>query len=147
MKDRILEILKEESLSSAKFADEIGVQRSSVYHVLSGRNKPSLDFLQKIISRYRAINTEWLLTGRGSMYKDQGTPKNLFSSQQVGKEEDQPQLDPKSVQLEENRLSEDESEHVIQVQDDQESVKNAGSKTLKRVLLLYSDGSLESFIP
>ncbi len=49
------------NLSPSKFADEIGVQRSSISHILSGRNKPSLDIVQKIIRRYPEIGTDWLL--------------------------------------------------------------------------------------
>lgn len=69
MKDQILRIIEAEGLTPAKFADEIGVQRSSISHIISGRNKPSYDFIMKIIERFRGINTEWLLTGKGSMIK------------------------------------------------------------------------------
>ncbi|HQL70889.1 MAG TPA: helix-turn-helix transcriptional regulator, partial [Bacteroidales bacterium] len=69
MKDRIAKILQEEGLTGARFADEIGVQASSVSHILSGRNNPGTDFLIKILERYRGINPEWLLMGKGEMYK------------------------------------------------------------------------------
>jgi len=49
MKDQIQEILKRENISSSQFADRIGVQRSSVSHVISGRNKPGFDFIKKVI--------------------------------------------------------------------------------------------------
>ncbi len=83
MKDRIQKILRDESISSSKFADEIGVQRSSISHILSGRNRPSLDFVQKILSRYRNISAEWLLFGRGEMYKDTPAPvaTGIFSEE------------------------------------------------------------------
>ncbi len=69
MRDRILHFLTRENISSAKFADEIGVQRSSVSHILSGRNNPSFDFIQKILRRFELLNAEWLILGRGEMYK------------------------------------------------------------------------------
>jgi transcriptional regulator with XRE-family HTH domain len=70
MKDRISEFLRKENKSSAQFADEIGVQPSGISHILSGRNKPSLDFIIKMLERYNFLSTEWLLFGKGSMYKD-----------------------------------------------------------------------------
>lgn len=67
MKDRIELIFKEFRLSSAQFADSIGVQRSSISHILSGRNKPSYDFIHKILLKYPNINANWLITGQGDM--------------------------------------------------------------------------------
>ena len=75
MNERIQLILKNKNISASKFADEIGVQRSSISHIISGRNNPSLDFIQKILKRFPDINSTWILTGKGSMYL---TP-DLFS--------------------------------------------------------------------
>src|SRR4030066_1678355 len=82
MKDRIIKFLTQENLSATKFADEIGVQRSSISHILSGRNNPSFDFIQKILTRYRNLNSEWLLLGSGPMYKkdDLQTPVAVSSN-------------------------------------------------------------------
>lgn len=56
-------IIKANNLSASQFADQIGVQRSSLSHVLNGRNKPSLDFLSKIITAFPKVNASWLITG------------------------------------------------------------------------------------
>ena len=83
MNKRIELILKTKNISASKFADEIGVQRSSISHILSGRNNPSLDFIQKILKRFPDINSSWILTGSGTMYNS----PNLFSSEIEYKEE------------------------------------------------------------
>lgn len=70
MKDRIAKIMEEEGMTATRFAEEIGVQASSISHIISGRNKPSTDFLIKILERFRGINADWLLTGRGNQYKE-----------------------------------------------------------------------------
>jgi transcriptional regulator with XRE-family HTH domain len=70
MKERLLEFLRSENKSSAQLAEEIGVQPSGISHILSGRNNPSLDFVLKMLEKYRFLSTDWLLFGRGSMYKD-----------------------------------------------------------------------------
>lgn len=61
LNNTIKSFIVSKNLSPSKFADEIGVQRSSISHILSGRNKPSLDIVQKIIRRYPEIGTDWLL--------------------------------------------------------------------------------------
>ena len=63
---RISQILDEQQLSSSSFADTIGVQRSSISHVLSGRNKPSLDFILKTARAFPVYSTDWLLFGKSS---------------------------------------------------------------------------------
>ena len=69
MKDRINQFLAHESISPAEFADKIGVQRSSVSHVLNGRNYPSAAFIQKMLSSYKSLNPRWLLLGEGAMFE------------------------------------------------------------------------------
>lgn len=70
MTERILSIIKYFNLSPSDFAEEIGVQRSSISHLISGRNKPSLEFIQKILYRFSEINPEWILNGKGEMLKN-----------------------------------------------------------------------------
>ena len=64
MIDRFKLLLEQLHLSPSEFADQIGVQRSSVSHVISGRNKPSIDFLEKILNVFPDIDVTWLITGR-----------------------------------------------------------------------------------
>ena len=70
MKGRIAEFLHAENKSSAQLADEIGVQPSGISHILSGRNNPSLDFVLKMLDRYKYLSTDWLLFGKGEMYRE-----------------------------------------------------------------------------
>jgi transcriptional regulator with XRE-family HTH domain len=63
MVERILEILKEKNLTPSQFADEIGIQRSGMSHLISGRNKPSLEFIMKVLTRFPDIKPEYLLYG------------------------------------------------------------------------------------
>ncbi len=62
--DRIKVIMKVNNLTAAQMADEMGIQRSNVSHVLSGRNKPSFEFLSKLLERYPKVNAHWLITGK-----------------------------------------------------------------------------------
>jgi len=70
MKERIAEIIKKENLTSLKFANSIGVQPSAISHILSGRNNPSMDVMQKILNNFSTINSDWLILGAGAMYRE-----------------------------------------------------------------------------
>lgn len=67
MKDRILQIIQEESLTNAEFAEKIGISTSSLSHILTERNKPSLEVVMRIHKAYPSINLNWLLYGEGEM--------------------------------------------------------------------------------
>ena len=82
MNDRLDKLLMAEQLSPAKFADIIGVQRSSISHIISGRNKPSFDFIAKVLQRFPRINADWLILGKGEMYK-QMVQASLFDAPPV----------------------------------------------------------------
>ncbi len=72
MNTRLLRFLEAENISQSQFADSIGVARASISHILSGRNKPGFDFLEKLASQYPNLSLEWLVTGRGRMYNAGG---------------------------------------------------------------------------
>ena len=61
--DRVKKIISANGLTSSSFADKIGVPRSSISHVLSGRNNPSLDLIIKILQSFDGISANYLLSG------------------------------------------------------------------------------------
>ncbi len=162
MKDRISKILHEERMTATKFADEIGVQPSSISHIISGRNKPSTDFLVKLLERFRGINAEWLLTGKGSMYKESSKSDILNMSNNISKNGDLFNYEQKF----ENKTEEIESELNInteivekevtnldennQLQDrklEKENEKNSNNKTIEKVVVFFTDKTFESYDP
>ena len=72
MNSRLQQFLELENLTPARLADIMGIQRSGLSHILSGRNKPSYDFLHKLLMKFPHINGDWLMTGRGKAYNDFG---------------------------------------------------------------------------
>ncbi len=80
MVERIEIILKEFNLSPARFSERLGIQRSGLSHILSGRNKPSFDFFEKLAVEFPEININWLITGSGSMFNREITKEpDLFN--------------------------------------------------------------------
>ena len=125
MKNRIKQLIEHENVSSAQFAIEIGIGASSLHHIVSGRNNPSLDVIQKILARFPEINAEWLINGNGNMHRDviQG---ELFDSPQK-----KSVLSASSPDLDDNALS---------------SIRSA-NKPIERILILYKDQSFDIYYP
>lgn len=71
IQERLQMVLKMHNLTPSAFADKLGVQRSNISHVLSGRNKPSLDLLEKIVIAFPRVNAHWLITGNMSTMAQQ----------------------------------------------------------------------------
>ncbi len=67
IRDRLTQILTHKQMSSSAFADFLDIQRSNMSHYLSGRNKPGVDILQRILNKFPDINADWLIMGRGEM--------------------------------------------------------------------------------
>ena len=81
-----------EGLSPSQFADKLGVQRSGVSHLLSGRNKPSFEFINKMLVAFPKINPDWLITGNGKAYRD--FPTSTQSQPQAEEPQPAPQQFP-----------------------------------------------------
>lgn len=142
MKERLLEFLKNENKSSAQLAEEIGVQASGISHILSGRNNPSLDFVLKMLEKYQFISTEWLLFGKGSMYKE-ARMQNLFEYEDATTENDRIQNISKQTR---NII---DFQDVIKdklVKDSAQSDYKATSDVVK-IVWFFENNSFEEFFP
>lgn len=145
MKDRIQRFLQSENKSYAQFAEEIGVQASGISHILSGRNNPSLDFVVKMLTKYPALSSEWLLFGRGSMYKTISQP-TLFDDEPAA--ESAFQAEPREM------VQAGDSGAVNAAMAEQPSsftppaeASASGSRKLEKVLLIFSDKTFEVYNP
>ncbi len=67
MQQRIIQIMKNYGLTAGQFAEKLGVQPSNISHILAGRNKPSLDFVSRILIVFPEIDYQWLIFGKGAM--------------------------------------------------------------------------------
>ncbi len=81
MNNRLKQFLAAENISQAQFADTIKVVRASVSHVLSGRNNPGYEFIKAIMAAYPTLNMEWLILGKGKMYKEGTADATTASSE------------------------------------------------------------------
>ncbi len=145
MKERIVEFLRAENKSSAIFAEEIGVLASSISHIISGRNNPSLDFILKMLKRYPSLSSDWLLFGRGNMYGD-AAQNNLFDAVNYEKpineagfefEVDNVKINPVNAPEKTNELQ----NHEIPLK------KSVGGKHTVRIVCFYDDNTFSEYYP
>jgi transcriptional regulator with XRE-family HTH domain len=165
MKDRITQFLVKENISPAEFADKIGVQRSSVSHVLNGRNYPGASFIQKMLTSYRNLNPRWLFLGEGEMLDFPVAAKkepSLFSNNQTlyNKENEySPQLldrmNKTADNLQQNTLekqtapiSKQASIPLEITQEIHEIIgKNIDNKDIESIVLFFKDKTFTAYTP
>ena len=126
---RITQILEEQQLSSSAFADTIGVQRSSISHVLSGRNKPSLEFILKTARAFPAYSTDWLLFGKSS---------------------ESPVTYPEPIEQGSTSIVHDIAFTGKPTTEESSTVPNSTSNSqaqIDKIILLYKDGRFTEYIP
>ncbi|MCW3787851.1 helix-turn-helix domain-containing protein [Plebeiibacterium sediminum] len=160
MKSRLQTLLTSEKITSSRFADIIGVNRSSISHILSGRNNPSLDILQKVLTKFPHINPDWLLLGQGNMLRNKTEEKQtlkqpfstLFENKTVRTNSNiEPKTEPKKIfkeelpkqpeKIEEKPVEELSKPAIIDVD------KAVTEKKLEKIVFFYSDKSFEVFHP
>ena len=127
---RLQKILEYYDISAATFAEAIDVGRSSISHILSGRNKPSLDFVMKVVQTYPEVELYWLLNGKGSF------PTGKIKDSQIIKLEKDVPVYQKSNP--ESGISKDPSQKSP-------ALAAGNDKKIKKIILLYEDGSFEAF--
>ena len=135
MKERIAEFLRAENKTSAQFADDIGVQPSGISHILSGRNKPSLDFILKMLEKYKFLSTEWLLFGKGNMYNEKTIP-DLFN---------QPETD-RNLPVKEQTVSPADEKGA----DNEEKAGNRETKdrlSVEKIVWFFNNNSFREYYP
>ncbi|WDF45482.1 helix-turn-helix transcriptional regulator [Chryseobacterium sp. KACC 21268] len=167
--DRFTKVIEYSELTPAEFAEEIGVQRSSISHIISGRNKPSLDFITKIKTAFPKFEWDWLITGEGEMLISEKEPEepvveekpeivekkkpslpdlfSLINDENFGITESEDKVEkPKSrdsnisTQVAEKNILSDSQQLENSIQKQDSKKKN-----VKRIVFFYEDGTFETF--
>lgn len=131
---RLNQIMDYYDLTAAAFADQINVGRSSISHLLSGRNKPSLDFVMKIIQTFPEVGLYWLLNGKGQfpLSKQDSTPKKPMKEELPG-----------SGAATQNLFSQEIPPMVKK--DPETSISSQSRKEIEKIVIFYKDGSFEAY--
>lgn len=160
-KDKIDKVMQEFNMNSAQFAAEIGIQGSTLSHILNGRNRPSLDVLKKIMSRFTSINPEWLILDKEPMFrqeKNSQAPTLFDSFDENAKESDvyEPKVHQKTpspsvvIQKEKVNIINDVTNNNISKLDEPQLSNNSipvVSKSPVKIIVYYDDNTFQEFHP
>jgi transcriptional regulator with XRE-family HTH domain len=131
MNNKIKNILLMKDMSPSRFADEIGVQRSSISHILSGRNKPSLEIIQKIVRRFPELGLDWIIDEDEEESLEQpessSNKSTLPSSQETS---------AKTIAIPLQNLQPEENE-----------INATGKRQVEKILIFYSDKTFTEYKP
>lgn len=151
MKDRIFLLIETKDLTPGKFADEIGVERSTMSHIKSDRSKPSLDMAQKVLERYPEVSAEWLILGRGAMFKQTNDSQELDLFSQIELNDSKSDINQeKNDYLQtstsvDNKKSDFLGEELGSKKEEQRVFLNPTKpeRVVERVMIFYSDQTFE----
>ncbi len=146
MNTRLQQFLAAENISQAQFAEYIGVARASVSHIVAGRNKPSYEFITSTMLHYPNLNMDWLLTGRGKMYKgaDSVPTLNIFDEPEIkeenGAEEDLPLFES----TEDTPVEEPKIAPTTSIVTSKEKIQlPINQRKAVKIIVLYDDNSFQ----
>lgn len=171
-RERIELLMKCNGLTASQFADKTGIQRASVSHIISGRNKPSLDVMLKIYEAFPELDLEWLMTGSGEepvvrTSKADNSEDSLFSQDSSYQKEavrvkESIEVEEKtSVDHKADLLHDDEMQQVrtprqpraaserLQRKPSVAKIRQQSlqERRIKEIRIFYSDGTYETLFP
>ncbi len=171
IQERIATLISTKGMTNAEFADAVGVQPSNISHIMSGRNKPSLDLVTKILRRFPEVRPEWILNGKGSMtkefnlfgYEEEDTPpqKKEAKAKAEQAESTRGEMAARISQASGDKFQEKESKAPVkepakaEVKFSEEVVEKSGNtdprktsgKTIEKIVIFYRDRSFREYHP
>lgn len=141
MKEKLEILCAKYNLTASSLAKALGVEASAISHIRSGRNKPSYDFVVKILRAFPDVNPDWLLLdGEEFLRTGVSSTSPLFpefgTAAEVSNVEAQKNIEISASSSEEKNVSTDKKLY-----------SSISGKQAKRVIVLYTDGSFESYDP
>jgi transcriptional regulator with XRE-family HTH domain len=151
MKERITQIIQKEEMTAAQFAEKIGISPSSLSHILSGRNNPSLEVVMKIHKACSYVNLPWLLYGDGQMEVQVETPESaetgisgislfdesaIFTSEGTDDRENRKEMQPKSPVFAPKEIVREEIKYI-----------EKPARKITEIRIFFDNGTYETFRP
>ena len=121
MNKRLQQFLNAENISQSQLADTLDVARAGVSHIIAGRNRPGFDFLESIALHYPQLSMEWLLTGKGKMYKENTLFDNNYDASPEIRNSQEPATPP--------------------------AVPQKSARDVDHIVIFYTDNTFETFRP
>ena len=140
---RLQKMLTYYELSATAFAEKMGVGRSSISHIMSGRNNPSLEFVLHLLENFKEVSFEWLMYGRGNFPKLENASATLFDATKEKKE---------PITIEKKRVFDTQPDLFSNTpaNSNQEKVENTSQKSsdnliTERIVIFYTNGTFKEY--
>jgi transcriptional regulator with XRE-family HTH domain len=145
---RIQKIMDHHAISASSFADYMGVGRSSISHILGGRNKPSLDFVMKVVDAYTNVDLQWLLYGKGTFPKSESVSVDKKITSSNSSAISQPVSAPTTISKQ-DLFSQSSPEEKITTSNtpplEKISKVISTESEIDRIVIFYTDGTFSSY--
>ena len=132
--ERLMALMQAENMNAKDFATEVGISPATMSNLINGRNKPSLEVMQKVLARFRMVNPQWLIVGNGSMYLEKSNPQSDKSDAMV---------DEKATESDSYTGLPTNKTKIAP----QPSKPEPATKEVVKVLVIYNDGTFDELVP
>lgn len=126
IRERFLEVMKSENMNAKDFSLEVGISAATMSNILNGKNNPSLDVIQKVLDRFRALSSDWLVLGVGSMYREK--------------------LKSREDNLSVLQNNQNQMRVPVSLQECIETKPQTVTKKVSKLLIFYNDGSFDEIV-
>ena len=126
-RDRVLQVMQSVGMNAKQFCQEVGISQGTLSNIMGGRNKPSLDVMQAILRRFRAVSCDWLIMGVGTMYVTGAREEGMLPLFDSDAQAETPVVSAENVIVEEKKMT----------------MAVAASRTVSKIMVFYSDGTFE----
>lgn len=153
--EKIREFIIYKDLQPSKLADELGISRPMMSHVLSGRNKPNIEIVMKILSKYPDLNPEWLNGNAPNMFREGASQESYLQENRQENKYITPTIQPNSTQNLFNNHNnqqeiEEEKTEKVKLQENnevqQKKSKRSEGKTIEKIIVFYTDKSFDTYL-
>lgn len=139
--ERLQKVMADEQMTARQFAEEVGIQAGTLSNIIKGRNKPSLEVLQKVLNRFRSLSSDWLILGVGSMYRQK------TDSQQPVLFDIRPETTEESVDYMQNERVDTPIPNTLKQRKPlPEVIEKIVERRVTKVVVFFDDGTFQEIV-
>ena len=150
---QLQKIMHHFGLSTTELADKIMVPKATISHLISERNKPSLEFIMKLHTTFPTLNLEWLI------YEKEPFLVTEIHQKTIEKNQNKTDVLDEILEIEtvneienenesENKKEEIEPKNINQnITENPKNILSFQSKEIDCIVIFYNDGSFKKYNP
>lgn len=158
-RERLLKLIADNNMSAKQFAAEVGIQAGTISNIVNGRNNPSLDVMQRVLNRFRTLNSDWLILGVGNMYRTEGGKENKENGEAKDKQQEipgfsdtiaspqqpieKPSPSSRPMTGSSSAISRETQQSATTKKQQTAPMEQPAAKQIERIIVFYSDGTFD----